>query len=95
MEFHATTVFPINQLIDVPTVVRTIRRIGAERCIIASDAAQPFSPWPHESLRIFGQCLHEEDGLSLDELDILWKKNPRWLLGLDSNTDIESQRSFC
>jgi len=81
MEFHATTVFPINQLVSIKEVVKTIKTVGAEHCIIASDSGQPFSPWPDESLRIYAQCLHEE-GISLEELEILWIKNPKWLLGI-------------
>lgn len=65
----------------VQQVAATIRELGAENCVIISDAGQRHNPLPHESLRVFAQCLYE-CGLSKTELATLMVHNPKKLLNL-------------
>lgn len=81
MEFGYCTVSPMWHYATVQQVAATIRQLGAENCIIISDAGQRHNPMPHESLRVFAQCLYE-CGLSKDELSFLMTRNPEKLLNL-------------
>lgn len=78
-EFGYCTVSPMWHYTTVQEVAATIQEIGAENAIIISDAGQQHNPLPHESLRVFAQCLHES-GLSEKELELLMKKNPEMLI---------------
>lgn len=81
MEFGYCTVSPMWHYATVQLVTATVRDLGAENCIIISDAGQRHNPMPHESLRVFAQCLYE-CGLSKDELATLMIRNPSKLLNL-------------
>jgi hypothetical protein len=78
-EFGYCTVSPMWHYATVQEVAATIQEIGAENAIIISDAGQRHNPMPHESLRVFAQCLHEA-GLDLGQMDYLMKKNPEYLV---------------
>jgi hypothetical protein len=60
-------------------VVEAIRRLGAARCVLVSDAGSPDSPIPTESFRVFLQRLWER-GISKEELDLMTITNPAVLL---------------
>lgn len=59
--------------------IELIEAVGAEKCVISSDAGQPFNPWPHESIQQYAQSLHEF-GVSEEKLRIMMVENPRKLL---------------
>lgn len=80
-EFGYCTVSPMWHYITVQEVAKTIKELGAENCVIMSDAGQRHNPMPHESLRVFAQCLYE-CGLTQKELNFLTVKNPGRLLNL-------------
>lgn len=70
---HGTTIFDkLKKLID---------RVGSENCVIDSDAGIEFKPIPSEMMLIFIQSLYEK-GVSEADLDVMIKKNPRYLLGI-------------
>jgi hypothetical protein len=81
-EFAYCTVSPMWAYATVPQVVSAIRAIGPERCVIMSDSGQMHNPMPSEALRVYAQCLHER-GLKPEEIDLIVKRNPRRLLGLE------------
>jgi hypothetical protein len=60
-------------------VIEAIRRLGAARCVLVSDAGSPNSPIPAESFRVFLQRLWER-GISKEELDLMTIINPAVLL---------------
>ena len=64
---------------DLDEDVETIRRVGAERIVIASDSGQPRALPPPETLRVYAQLLFEK-GITEDQLDLMLRRNPRWLL---------------
>jgi hypothetical protein len=63
-------------------VAELVREAGVARCIVATDAGQPYSPWPDEELRAFVNCLYDA---GMDEATIrrLTAENPARLLGLE------------
>jgi hypothetical protein len=60
-------------------VTEAIRKLGAARCVLVSDAGSPNSPIPTESFRVFLQRLWER-GVSQEELDLMTITNPAVLL---------------
>ncbi len=53
--------------------------VGIDKCIISSDAGQPFNPWPHDAIQLYAQMLHEY-GITEDDLRIMIVENPKKLL---------------
>jgi len=63
-------------------MAKSIKRVGAERCVMATDLGQFSSPNPIEGLRQFIEIMIL-CGISEKEIEIMTKKNPARLLGLD------------
>lgn len=63
-------------------ITKYINEIGAEHCILSSDAGQHHNPGPSESLMSFAILLAEK-GITLDQLEKMMVRNPRYLLGLE------------
>jgi hypothetical protein len=63
-------------------VVAWLRRVGVERCVIASDGFRPSQPAPPELFRYLVGTLHEA-GLSPAEVRTAVVTNPASALGLD------------
>jgi len=66
----------------IKDIIEVIRKAGAERCVIATDFGQVFNPSPVEGLRMFILSLMNQ-GITSEEIDIMVRKNPAKLLGLD------------
>lgn len=62
--------------------VETIQAVGADHCIISTDAGQLRKSPPPEELRRYAQCLHEK-GISLRDLEVMMIHNNRRLLGME------------
>jgi predicted TIM-barrel fold metal-dependent hydrolase len=67
---------------DPQLLVRAIRNVGAEHCIIGTDLGQAFNPTPAEGMRMFIALLLK-NGISEREIELMAKVNPAKLLGLD------------
>lgn len=81
-EFGYCTVSPMWGYATIEKVKSSIETLGAENCVIMSDAGQRHNPMPHESLRVFAQCLYEK-GLSEAAIEQLMITNPKQLLGIE------------
>ncbi|MGH2450868.1 MAG: DUF6282 family protein [Candidatus Limnocylindria bacterium] len=81
-EFEYCGLSPAWHVSSPEAVVEAVRRIGASRCTIVSDAGQRHNPLPPESLRVFAQTLFEK-GLSLKDVETMMKGNPAELLDYD------------
>jgi hypothetical protein len=82
MEFTIIGILPNEFCHDPAQLAKTIKTIGAEHCILSTDLGQPQNPTPVEGMRLFiATMLHH--GLIPDEINLLLKKNPSALLGLD------------
>ena len=65
----------------VAVVLEQIRAVGAERCVIGTDAGQMALPDPVRALKEFLSRLIE-GGLTDKEIDIMTRRNPGFLLGI-------------
>jgi hypothetical protein len=66
----------------IQDVIEVIRKAGPQRCVLATDFGQVFNPSPVEGLRMFILGLMNQ-GITREEIDIMARKNPAKLLGLD------------
>jgi hypothetical protein len=81
-EFTLVGLLPNEFCHDPVKIVKTIKAIGPEHCIISTDLGQPQNPLPVEGMRMFiATLLHH--GLTQKEVEQMVKVNPAVLLGLD------------
>jgi hypothetical protein len=59
-----------------------IKQVGATHCVLASGEGAIYGLHPIEAMRYFMRRMARH-GVTVEELDIMTKKNPGWLLGLD------------
>ncbi len=81
-EFGYCTISPMWNYSRPENIAGSISALGAENCVIISDAGQRHNPPPAEALRVFAQCLAEE-GISDKDLETMMADNPRQLLSLE------------
>ena len=67
---------------SIQEYVQVIREVGAEHFLISSDFGQEGNPTHTDGLRAFIRALQGE-GLSDEEVDLMARRNPARLLGLD------------
>jgi hypothetical protein len=70
----------VHKKTSIESVIEQIRMVGAERCVIATDAGQPPNPNLIEGLKDFISRLLK-NGMTEKELDFMTRTNPRTLLG--------------
>lgn len=80
-EFGYCTVSPMWNYATLRKVAEAIQAIGAERCVLVSDAGQRHNPMPAEALRLFAQGLFES-GVPEGDVYTMIQKNPSELLGI-------------
>jgi hypothetical protein len=80
-EFTYCTVSPKWACATIAAVAEAAKTLGAENCILTSDAGQPYNPMPPEALRLFAQGLSEM-GVAETDIDLMIRRNPARLLGL-------------
>jgi Family of unknown function (DUF6282) len=80
-EFGYCTVSPMWNHSPLTKVVEAIRALGAEHCILMSDAGQRHNPMPAECLRVMAQSVYES-GFDETEVERMIKHNPLDLLEL-------------
>jgi hypothetical protein len=80
-EFGYCTISPMWGYATPKRVAEAVQAIGAERCLLVSDAGQRHNPMPAEALRVFAQSLFES-GLSEEEISSMIRTNPCELLDL-------------
>lgn len=73
---------PHNGGVHPQYLVDMVKCAGAENCIMVTDFGQIYSPSPIEGFRVF-RALMRRFGCDTGELDLMMKKNPARLLGLD------------
>ena len=62
-------------------IAGNIKKVGAHRCTLGTDFGQLFNPDPIDGMRVFVQTMMK-CGITLEEIDLLIRKNPAWLVGL-------------
>ena len=63
-------------------IVEAVRAVGAEHCILSTDLGQDHNPAPTEGMRMAIAYMLRY-GLTENEVELMVKKNPARLLGLD------------
>jgi hypothetical protein len=81
LEKDIITMMPAWQSVTLEHMVASIRAVGPEHCVLATDFGQLHHPVPPEGMRMFVQLLLEH-GFSADELRTMVATNPARLLGL-------------
>jgi predicted TIM-barrel fold metal-dependent hydrolase len=72
-----------NKPLPVSVCVEAIQAVGAEHFLMSSDLGQPGNPVHTQGLRDFITAL-KSGGITDREIDLITRKNPARLLGLDS-----------
>ncbi len=81
MEFTIIGILPNEFGHDPAQLVKVIKTIGPEHCIVSTDLGQPQNPLPVEGMRLFiSTLLHH--GISPEEIELMVKSNPAGLLDL-------------
>jgi hypothetical protein len=81
-EFTLVGMLPNEFCHDPAVIVKNMKAIGPEHCIVSTDLGQPQNPLPVEGLRLFiATLLHH--GLTQEEVVQMVKVNPAALLGLE------------
>jgi hypothetical protein len=79
-DYMAMTDVP-HQTTPIGTIVEQIRTVGAERCVLGTDAGSIKLPDNIASMKSFIAHL-VEGGLKDNEIDLMTRKNPKLLLGI-------------
>jgi len=82
IELTALSIMPQLRLVKIEEMVEVIREVGAEHCVISSDAFFEWSPPPAELLRILITSLLDA-GVTAEEIELMVRINPAVILGLD------------
>lgn len=82
VEFTWISAFPMWQDLDPKAVAESVRTIGAQNCIMTTDAQNDFNPPAPEMLRMFIATMLQ---LGVDKENVEWmvKRNPARLAGLE------------
>ncbi len=80
-EFGYCTVSPMWNYASLRKVAAAVQELGAQHCLLVSDAGQRHNPMPAEALRLFAQGLFE-CGVSEDEVYTMIQKNPAQMLDI-------------
>jgi hypothetical protein len=81
LELCLYSAMPISGRVSVHDFARTIKKVGAEHVVLATDFGQPFHPTPAEGMRLFCTSLLAV-GIKKEEIDVMIKVNPSRLLDL-------------
>lgn len=78
---HVSTMYvPYRDQFDI--LAQTIKTVGANKCVLASDCGSTTESHPIEAMRQFILNLRRR-GITEQEIDVMTKKNPVKLLGLE------------
>jgi hypothetical protein len=82
LELCYSSLSPAWRSTSIEEVTETVRSVGPEHYVLASDLGQVHNPAPPEGLRIYISLLLER-GLDPEEIRVMVKDNPEKILGLD------------
>jgi hypothetical protein len=81
IEHSFIATLPMHQQLPVKKIVESIRAVGAEHCLLTTDAVFAWNPAPPQMMRMYIQTLLAA-GLTPAEIEMMVKTNPAVLLGL-------------
>ncbi len=73
---------PKHQQLSPDRIVESIKAVGAEHCVISSDAVFAWNPTAPQMMRMFIAALTER-GIQPQEIDWMTKRNPASILGIE------------
>jgi hypothetical protein len=76
---------PMHQQLPPHRIVESIKAVGAEHCLVSSDAVFAWNPTPPQMMKMFIATL-VETGVKPEEIDIMARRNPAYILGVDRGT---------
>jgi hypothetical protein len=79
LEFDYSALIGANKIFDIGQYTTAIRAVGVAHCIISSDLGQAGNPLHPDGLAAFFKELREQ-GFSVQEIELMAKKNPAALL---------------
>lgn len=82
IEHTTVTLLPTEFCHSPQERVEMIRAIGVEHCIMSTDLGQYWNPYPAEGFRFFMAILLR-NGITPEEIEVMAKKNPSYLLGIE------------
>lgn len=82
IEFVGNAMIGTNKSTDFATYARAMRAVGLDRCILSSDLGQVNNPVHPDGLETIFAGLRGA-GMSAAEIDVIAKRNPARLLGLE------------
>jgi imidazolonepropionase-like amidohydrolase len=81
LEKDLITMMPAWQSVSLEVMVKSIRDVGPQHCVLGTDFGQLHHPSPAEGLRTFIQMLLEK-GITAEEVRAMVATNPARLMGL-------------
>ena len=81
LELCLYSAMPISGKVTAAGFAESIKTVGPERVVLATDFGQPFHPTPAEGMRIFCHNLMAV-GIEKRDIEIMIKENPSYLLDL-------------
>src|SRR4051812_17789267 len=81
LEFVYNALIGPNKALEIGEVVKAIRAVGPQHCILSSDLGQAGNPLHPDGIVAFFKALRD-GGISAAEIDLMAKRNPAKLLGL-------------
>ena len=82
IEFTWISAFPMWQGLDPKAIAAAARSVGANRCIMTTDAQNDFNPTAPEMLRMFIATMLQL-GVAKEDIEWMVKRNPAKLAGLE------------
>ncbi|MDQ1280878.1 MAG: hypothetical protein QG670_2141 [Thermoproteota archaeon] len=82
LEYCYNACMPYGNRLDPNRILEGIKRVGAEHCVMATDFGQPYNPNPIDGMRQFIKVM-QALGVSDREIDLMVRRNPAKLLGLE------------
>jgi hypothetical protein len=82
LEKDIITMMPAWQSLSLQQMVASIRAVGPDHCVLATDFGQLHHPVPPEGMRMFVQLLLEQ-GITPEAIRTMVVENPARLLGVD------------
>jgi len=83
LELCLYSAMPISDRATIHDFARSIKTVGPDRVVLATDFGQPYHPTPGEGMRIFCENLLAV-GIDRRDIEIMIRENPAYLLDLPS-----------
>jgi len=82
VEYTFLTMTAMTFTANARETAKIIREVGVDKCVMSTDLGNWFNPSPAEGFRCFIQSMLHS-GIKPEEIEIMAKKNPRYLLNLN------------